>query len=136
MKYKVQVTETESRSAIVEVDADGEAEACAAAEEIVCNWESEEWEDSSESCEDLTRASRIIEAAAAEPQEAEPVYEPGVYSAFVLRDDGTWTQPSFRLTAPATEEQIHAALIRDRDSFYVAGLQADDNAGAVADLKL
>lgn len=51
----------------------------------------------------------------------------GVYSAFVLRDDGTWTQPRFRLTRPATEAQIKAALTRNHHNFYVTGLQGDDD---------
>ena len=60
MKYKVGVTETESRCAIVEVEADSEKEACEKAEDVVCGWESEDWEENSEPAGDLVRASQII----------------------------------------------------------------------------
>lgn len=51
-----------------------------------------------------------------------------VFSAFVLRDDGTWQQPSFRISRKATEAEIERALLRQYDGFIVYGLGDDSGA--------
>jgi len=51
-----------------------------------------------------------------------------VYSAFILRDDQTWEQPSFSVPAGAKEDDIERALLARYGGFYVAGLQVDDDA--------
>lgn len=53
-----------------------------------------------------------------------------VWSAFVLLDDGTWEQPSFKAPKHATEEQISLALLSSvgRRSFAVYGIAPDPDA--------
>ena len=64
--------------------------------------------------------------------------EPGVYSAFVLSDDGMWEQPSFRLTRPSGEHAVESALCDKYGGFFVAGLQEDTDApeDCVTDLEV
>lgn len=84
-----------------------------------------------------TYARKNIAAAMAAAEEEE-LLAPGVYSAFVLYDDGTWQQPSFSIGRPATEREIEAALTKPKRAFYVAGLQEDSGASkeCVIELKL
>ena len=52
-----------------------------------------------------------------------------VFSAFVLSDDQTWEQPSFRVIGPRTEGAIAQALIQaSRRAFVVYGLLEDPDA--------
>lgn len=58
-------------------------------------------------------------------------YQPSrrVFSAFVLSDDQTWEQPSFRVIGPRTEGAIAQALIEaTRRAFVVYGLSEDHEA--------
>ena len=50
------------------------------------------------------------------------------YSAFVLNEDGTWNQPSFRVPEGTPETLICQSLLRDRHTFAVYGLQEDPDA--------
>ena len=51
-----------------------------------------------------------------------------VYSAFVLFDDETWHQPSFRVKGPCTDAAIESALAAATGGFHVSGLQEDPDA--------
>ena len=52
-----------------------------------------------------------------------------VFSAFVLSDDQTWEQPSFRVIGPSTEDAIELALIEaTHNAFIVYGLSEDPDA--------
>ena len=58
-------------------------------------------------------------------------YKPSrrIFSAFVLSDDQTWEQPSFRVIGPRTEDAIERALTEaTRSAFTVYGLQEDPDA--------
>ena len=58
--FKVKVIETTTREAIVEVRATDEAAAKLAAENEICSWDGDRWEDESEGG-DLSREMRILE---------------------------------------------------------------------------
>ena len=51
-----------------------------------------------------------------------------VFSAFTLRDDQTWEQPSFRISGPARRCDIEAALSAASGAFAVFALQEDPDA--------
>lgn len=51
-----------------------------------------------------------------------------VFSAFALRDDQTWEQPSFRVSGPTRRCDIEAALSVASGAFAVFGLQEDPDA--------
>lgn len=64
----------------------------------------------------------------------EKKYRPSrrVFSAFVLSDDGTWEQPSFRVIGPKTEGAIVQALIATiHRAFIVYGLLEDSDVSEV-----
>jgi hypothetical protein len=62
--------------------------------------------------------------------------DPGVYSAFVLDDNGTWEQPSFLVPPGQTEADVMRVLLAERHaSFYVCGLAPDPDAH-LTDLRL
>ena len=51
-----------------------------------------------------------------------------VFSAFTLRDDQTWEQPSFRVSGPTDEHSIEQARLAANDAFAVYGLSEDPDA--------
>lgn len=51
-----------------------------------------------------------------------------IYSAFILRDDQTWVQPSFSVPVGTAPASIEKALLAQYGGFFVAGLQEDDDA--------
>ena len=54
--------------------------------------------------------------------------EAGVYSAFVLIEDGTWTQPSFSIARLRPKREVENKLMEWKGGFLVYGLQSDDDA--------
>jgi hypothetical protein len=54
-----------------------------------------------------------------------PVLEPGVYSLFVLVDDGTWTQPIYRVTVPVEERVFRQEVEAQHGGFISYGVQED-----------
>jgi len=56
----------------------------------------------------------------------ETVLEPGLYSVFVLRDNGAWEQPTYRITEPMTEHDFHIRAESDCRGFISFGV-GDDN---------
>lgn len=59
----------------------------------------------------------------------EPAATPlDVYSAFVLFDDQTWSQPNFSVPAGTSEDTIIRAVQADYGGFFVTGLMIDDDA--------
>lgn len=51
-----------------------------------------------------------------------------VFTAFILTDDKTWRQPSFRISRKATKPAIEQALLRQYGGFAVYGLCNDNEA--------
>lgn len=55
--------------------------------------------------------------------------KPGPYSAFVLFEDGTWEQPTYRVPEGWTENEVARALqAENRRVVYVAGISPDPDA--------
>lgn len=50
---------------------------------------------------------------------------PGVYSVFVLRDDGTWTQPIYRLERFVPEQEFRRTVENLHGGFISYGVQED-----------
>jgi hypothetical protein len=51
--------------------------------------------------------------------------EPGIYSVFVLSDDQTWEQPTYRIKEPMTEHDFRMAAEQDCDGFISFGVDKD-----------
>ena len=54
------------------------------------------------------------------------IIAPGIYCAFVLCDDGTWSQPSFEVAAPAPRGELLSAICRARGGFVALELVPDE----------
>lgn len=52
--------------------------------------------------------------------------KPGKYSIFVLSDDQTWEQPTYRITKPMTEHEFRMAAEAECGGFTSYGLDEDD----------
>lgn len=53
---------------------------------------------------------------------------PGVYSVFVLRDDGTWVQPVYRLRRPIPAQEFYSWVAEDEGGFIAFEADLDDEA--------
>ncbi len=51
--------------------------------------------------------------------------EPGNYSVFVLSDDQTWQQPTYRIVKPMSERDFRMAAEMDCDGFISFGVNED-----------
>lgn len=51
--------------------------------------------------------------------------EPGNYSVFVLSDDRTWEQPTYRIDKPMSEHDFRIAAEADCYGFIAYGVQKD-----------
>lgn len=56
--------------------------------------------------------------------------QPGNYSVFVLSDDNTWEQPTYRVTQPISEHQFRMAAERDCGGFISYGVGEDHDCPA------
>ena len=53
--------------------------------------------------------------------------EPGEYSVFVLCDNGTWEQPTFRIDEPMSEHEFRMAAEHECGGFISFGVGEDDD---------
>ena len=53
--------------------------------------------------------------------------DPGLYSLFVLIDDGTWVQPVFRVIKPMSEEEFRTRAEAVKGGFISYGVQSDED---------
>ena len=51
------------------------------------------------------------------------------WSCFVLNDNGTWTQPTYRLSHDMTEQEFSEAVLADfgHNDFLVVGIGPDED---------
>lgn len=54
--------------------------------------------------------------------------EPGNYSVFVLSDDQTWEQPTYRIDKPMSEHDFRMAAEMDCGGFISYGVNEDNEA--------
>ena len=57
-------------------------------------------------------------------------YKPSkrVFSAYLLKDDETWNQPSFRIIGPRSKDAVIGALSAASGAFAIFGLAEDPDA--------
>lgn len=59
------------------------------------------------------------------PDKSSPMLEPGNYSVFVLSDDNTWEQPTYRIDQPMTEHDFRMNAEMDCGGFISYGVNLD-----------
>ena len=108
-----------------------------------CEWAGTDEDPGFQGLEELPRLSMRLDPGSEVPAGACPecgcfcyvVAEPdvrkgGQYSVFLLRDDGTWTQPTYRADRDMTYAEFRQRINNGahRDVFLVCGLGEDDGA--------
>ena len=56
------------------------------------------------------------------------ILPPGTYSAFALKDDSTWSQPTYKIGSGWTEQSFERVVSLDHGAFICYGVMEDPEA--------